>query len=225
MVPHTLKRLAAVSLAAALALSLAACGKGGSSSSDSTDASGTATLKLWTHAPATRPSWRDPNQIVADLQRQPGQVQGRGAGLPAGFLQPSVTAAASSNSSAVHPGHRRPERAELGVGRVSRPAWTGWTTRCPSSCPARSAPTTARTTRLGSSTSRWRCMRGNRCWSRTTSVSRPSISRGPGMNSMRRWPLEGAPGSANTRWTCRPAMPVSGGPTPTPRCCRASVVT
>ena len=49
MVSSTLKRLTAVSLAAALAFTLAACGKGGSTSSDSTNSNGAATLKLWTH--------------------------------------------------------------------------------------------------------------------------------------------------------------------------------
>ena len=56
------------------------------------------------------------------LQRQPDQVQGRRAGLPAGLLQPVGGRRRGVEEAAVHPRHRRPERAQLGLGRLPGPA-------------------------------------------------------------------------------------------------------
>ena len=98
MVPHTLKRLAAVSVAAALALSLAACGKGGSSSSESTDASGTATLKLWTHSAGNETELANLDQVVTDYNASQSKYKVEVQSFPQDSYNTSVTAAASSKS-------------------------------------------------------------------------------------------------------------------------------
>jgi len=98
VVPHTLKRLAAVSLAAALALSLAACGKGGSTSSDNTDSSGAATLKLWTHAAGAEAELAATKQIVSDFNASQDKYTVEVQAFPQDSYNQSVTAAAASNS-------------------------------------------------------------------------------------------------------------------------------
>ncbi len=99
MVTHTLKRLAAVSLAAALALSLAACGKGGSTSSDNaTNADGTATLKLWTHSAGNDAELSTLNQIVSDYNGSQDQYKVEVQAFPQTSYNQSVTAAAASKT-------------------------------------------------------------------------------------------------------------------------------
>ncbi len=99
MVSHTLKRLAAASLAAALAFSLAACGKGSSSSSDSgTDANGTATLKLWTHNAGNETELAAINQIVTDYNGSQTKYKVEVQAFPQDSYNQSVTAAAASKT-------------------------------------------------------------------------------------------------------------------------------
>ena len=99
MVPRTLKRLTAASLVAALAFSLAACGKG-SSSGDSaqTDASGTATLKLWTHNAGNDKELAAINQIVTDYNGSQSKYKVEVQAFPQESYNTSVTAAAASKS-------------------------------------------------------------------------------------------------------------------------------
>ena len=98
MVKHTLKRLTAVSLAAALAFTLAGCGKGGSSSSDSTDSSGTATLKLWTHNAGNDTELGAINQIVSDYNGSQTKYKVEVQAFPQDSYNQSVTAAAASKT-------------------------------------------------------------------------------------------------------------------------------
>jgi multiple sugar transport system substrate-binding protein len=98
VVTHTLKRLTAVSLAAALAFTLAACGKGGSSSSDSTNSDGAATLKLWTHNAGNDNELAAINQIVSDYNGSQGMYNVEVQAFPQDSYNQSVTAAAASKS-------------------------------------------------------------------------------------------------------------------------------
>src|SRR5215217_1064765 len=59
------------------------------------------------------------------LQRQPDQEQGQGPGLPPGCLQRRRDGRRHLQEAALHPGHRRPYRPQLGMGRLpgqARPA-------------------------------------------------------------------------------------------------------
>lgn len=95
----TRKRLAAASVAVALAFSLAACGKGASSSSDAqTDASGTTTLKMWTHNAGNDTELAAINQVVADYNASQGSYKVEVQAFPQDSYNTSVTAAAASKS-------------------------------------------------------------------------------------------------------------------------------
>ena len=98
MVSSTLKRLTAVSLAAALAFTLAACGKGGSTSSDSTNSNGAATLKLWTHNAGNEKELAAINQIVSDYNGSQTKYQVEVQAFPQDSYNQSVTAAAASKT-------------------------------------------------------------------------------------------------------------------------------
>lgn len=99
MVSTPLKRLAAVSLAAALALSLTACGKGGSSGSNAqTDANGTTTLKLWTHNAGNDKELAAINQVVSDYNGSQAKYKVEVQAFPQDSYNTSVTAAAASKS-------------------------------------------------------------------------------------------------------------------------------
>ncbi len=99
MVSRTRQRLAAASLAAALAFSLAACGKGGGSGDSArTDASGTATLKLWTHNAGNDKELAAINQIVADYNGSQTKYKVEVQAFPQDSYNTSVTAAAASKS-------------------------------------------------------------------------------------------------------------------------------
>jgi multiple sugar transport system substrate-binding protein len=82
-----------------LVLSLAACGKGGSSSSDgATDANGTTTLKLWTHAAGAQNELDVTNQIVADYNASQSKYKVEVQSFPQASYNQSVTAAAASKT-------------------------------------------------------------------------------------------------------------------------------
>jgi len=100
VVPSTLKRLTAASLAAALALTLSACGKGGSTeSSDNTAGGGsTATLKLWTRAAADERQLGVIKQVVSDYNASQDKYQVELQSFPQDSYNQSVAAAAASNS-------------------------------------------------------------------------------------------------------------------------------
>ena len=99
MVSRTLKRLAAASVAAALAFSLAACGKGGGSSNDAqTDASGTTTLKMWTHNAGNDEELAAINQVVSDYNGSQAKYKVEVQAFPQDSYNTSVTAAAASKS-------------------------------------------------------------------------------------------------------------------------------
>lgn len=99
MVPTPLKRLAAVSLAAAMALSLAACGKGGSSNNAAvTDANGTTTLKMWTHNAGNDTELAAITQVVDDYNGSQNKYKVEIQAFPQDSYNTSVTAAAASKS-------------------------------------------------------------------------------------------------------------------------------
>lgn len=99
MVPTPLKRLAAVSLAAAMAVSLAACGKGGSSNNAAaTDANGTTTLKMWTHNAGNDTELAAITQVVNDYNGSQSKYKVEIQAFPQDSYNTSVTAAASSKS-------------------------------------------------------------------------------------------------------------------------------
>ena len=77
---------------------------------------------MWTHNAGNETELGAINAIVTDYNASQTKYKVEVQAFPQDSYNTSVTAAAASKSAAVHPGHRRPERAELGVGRISRPA-------------------------------------------------------------------------------------------------------
>ena len=99
MVTHTLKRLAAASLAVATALTLAGCGKGGSTSSGGgTAENGAATIKLWTHNAGNETELGAIEAIVNDFNASQTAYQVQVQAFPQDSYNQSVTAAAASKT-------------------------------------------------------------------------------------------------------------------------------
>ena len=193
----TLQPVALVAVAAG-ACPLAGCGKaetgGGSAASGE--------LTLWTHNAGNKAELGGDHADRQRLQRQPDQVQGQGPGLPAGLLQPVGRRRGGRQEAALHPGHRRPERAELGVGRLSGPADRPGRHAVASTCRARSASTTTRSTPTATTTSRWPCSRASRSWSKygiRIPTDRPAVD--GGRVQRRAGEDQGGRQVPDTRWT------------------------
>ena len=222
MIRSSLKRFAAVSLAAATALTLGGRLQQGRREQQ----------QQWRHHHAVDPQRRQRVGTGRDqrdrqrLQRQPDQVQGRGAGLPAGLLQPVGRRGGRLQETAVHPGHRRTERAELGVGEVPRPARPGWTTSCRSTCPSVVGKWNGKTYSFGFYDVALAMFARKSVLEREQHPDPDHRQAVDGGRVRRRaGHPQGQRASSTIRWTCATATPVSGGPTPTPRSCRASAVT
>ncbi len=94
MVSHTLKRLAAASLAAAVALSLASCSKGASNAGSA----GNSTLTLWTHNAGNAAELASINAIVSDYNNSQKNYQVKVQAFPQDSYNQSVTAAAAAKN-------------------------------------------------------------------------------------------------------------------------------
>ncbi len=112
------KRVAVGLLAAALPLSMAACTKGASSSSGGAGGE----LTMWTHNAGNKAELAAITAIVNDYNASQKKYKVKIQAFPQDSYNQSVVAAAASKKLPVHPRHRRPERAELGLGRLPRPA-------------------------------------------------------------------------------------------------------
>lgn len=225
MVTTPLKRLAAVSLAAALAFSLAACGKG-SSSGDSaqTDANGTTTLKLWTHNAGNDKELAAINQVVTDYNGSQTKYKVEVQAFPQDSYNTSVTAAAASKS--------LPCILDVDGPNVPNWAWAGYLApldglddQISKFLPSVVGTYNGKNYAVGYYDVALVMEAASRPWRRTGSAFRPPTSRGPRTSSPPRWPRSRPAASGTTRWTCRPATPVNGGRTRTRRSCRASAAT
>ena len=115
-----LKRITVGALALALTLCATACAKGGSTSSNE-ESGGTKTISMWTHNAGNKNELAAINAIVNDYNASQTKYKVKVQAFPQDSYNQSVVAAAAAQEAALHPGHRRPERAELGLGRYLAP--------------------------------------------------------------------------------------------------------
>ena len=113
---------------------------------------------MWTHNAGNKAELAAITQIVNDYNASQSKYKVERAGLPAGLLQPVGGAAAAAKKLPCILDIDGPERAELGLGRLPRPAGGHGRHRCRSTCPACSASTTARPTPSATTTSHWPCV-------------------------------------------------------------------
>ena len=81
-------------------------------------------LSMWYHGAGNAVEVEDHPQDHRRLQRQPVRLEGQPAKLPAGGLQRFRHRRRAGRQPARHPGHGRPEHAELGLVGLSSSRWT-----------------------------------------------------------------------------------------------------
>ncbi len=135
------KRLATALVVAALAVSAGACAKGGSSGagSDNTAAGGGGTLTMWTHNAGNKTELASVEAIVSDYNASQTKYKVEVQAFPQDSYNQSVVAAAAAEEAALHPRHRRPQRARTGPGPATSRRSRAWTRPCRSTCPPPSA--------------------------------------------------------------------------------------
>ena len=154
------------------------------------------------------------NQIVADYNASQTKYKVEVQAFPQASYNDVGGRRGDGQEAALHPRHRRPERAQLGLGRLPGPADRPDGRSSASTCPAPSATTRTSSTRSATTTWRWRCSRASR---RSTQhgiripTHRPAVDRRT--SSTPRWRRSRPPASSSTRSTWAPATPASGGPT------------
>ena len=110
----TTKRVAVGLLAAALPLSMAACSKGASSSTGGAGGE----LTMWTHNAGNKAELAAITNIVNDYNASQKKYKVKIQAFPQDSYNQSVGRGCGVQEAALHPRHRRPQRAELGVGRL-----------------------------------------------------------------------------------------------------------
>ena len=106
-------------------------------------------LTLWTHNAGNTAELGAIKQIVNDYNASQTKYKVKVQAFPQDSYNQSVTAAATVQEAAVHPGHRRTQRAQLGVGRVPRPVDRPGRHAVEVPADAPSASTTTRSTPYG----------------------------------------------------------------------------
>ena len=219
----TTKRVAVGLLAAALPLSMAACSKGASSSTGGAGGE----LTMWTHNAGNKAELAAIRTIVTDYNASQTKYKVEVQAFPQDSYNQSVVAAAASK--------KLPCILDIDGPNVPNWAWAGYlapldghgrdavevpAARCSASGTTRPTPSATTTSRSTMVTPQVDPARS------TASASRPIDQ--PWTNGRVHRGAEEDPrprATSRTRSTSRPATPASGGPTPTPRSCRASAAT
>ena len=181
---------------------------------------------MWTHNAGNETELARLNQIVTDYNASQTKYKVKVQAFPQDSYNQSVDGRGVVEEPAVHPGHRRPRTCRTGRGPAISPRSTAWTTRCRSTCPRTVGKYNDKIYSYGYYDVALG-MYARKSVLEKNGIRIPTIDQ-PWTKDEFDAALKTIKASGDLPEPARHRdrqSPVSGGPTRTPRCCRASAAT